>query len=391
MPSDVSRGEEERADIQTSNLGARLDHDASGSNTAAGGHPKTAKTSSQMASATNKTPPGAELDDSLDGTDKADSKSHNAVRTNKPNSNSRDDSLQVPDSGNNNNSNRRPIETSIWDWDTPLDSVGESTSYYYEPQGELLQEQREHRPSRSEFSIPTVVPGSGLNWPFPNGSIGSQDFAVPRRPTGHPPASLLGVKRKSTSEQSLNVPSRADKRMSRTTMSDSGDDEASPIDPRPPVHNTRSQSGPGTRVRGSTDTSESRPRPQTIDIEGLRPPYGGAIPGTGPRRMTDPGVPMVLPARKVFPIQIGDKLFRLSGASISSDGQYYDVSERDGQYTNTTKPPRTFRNSLKSSYGRVKVQIVSEHSTSTGIRRHSKTSHYTYRVITSSPRMDRTL
>jgi hypothetical protein len=31
--------------------------------------------------------------------------------------------------------------------------------------------------------------------------------------------------------------------------------------------------------------------------------------------------PLVLPARKVFPIQIGDKLFRLSGASISSDGK----------------------------------------------------------------------
>lgn len=318
MPSDVPRGEE-RADIQTSNLGTRLDHDASGSNTAASGHPKTAKTSSQMASATNKTPPGAEPDDSLDGTDKADSKPHNAARTNKATSNSRDDSLQVPDSGNN-NSNRRPIETSIWDWDTPLDSVGESTSYYYEPQGELLQEQREHRPSRSEFSIPTVVPGSGLNWPFANETVDSQDFAVPRRPTGNTPASLLGVKRKSTSEQSLNVSSRADKRMSRT-MSDSGDDEASPIDPRPPALNTRSHSGPSTRARGSTETSESRPRPQAIDIEALRPPYGGAIPGTGPRRMTDPGVPMVLPARKVFPIQIGDKLFRLSGASISSDGQ----------------------------------------------------------------------
>jgi hypothetical protein len=30
----------------------------------------------------------------------------------------------------------------------------------------------------------------------------------------------------------------------------------------------------------------------------------------------------VLPAGKVFPIQIGSELFRLSGASISSDGQY---------------------------------------------------------------------
>ncbi|EMC92064.1 hypothetical protein BAUCODRAFT_78345 [Baudoinia panamericana UAMH 10762] len=32
---------------------------------------------------------------------------------------------------------------------------------------------------------------------------------------------------------------------------------------------------------------------------------------------------MILPARKVFPIQIGDKLFRLSGASISSDAPSY--------------------------------------------------------------------
>lgn len=30
----------------------------------------------------------------------------------------------------------------------------------------------------------------------------------------------------------------------------------------------------------------------------------------------------VLPAGKVFPIQIGSDLFRMSGASISSDGQF---------------------------------------------------------------------
>jgi len=29
----------------------------------------------------------------------------------------------------------------------------------------------------------------------------------------------------------------------------------------------------------------------------------------------------MLPAEKVFPIQIGSELFRLSGASITSDGQ----------------------------------------------------------------------
>lgn len=40
---------------------------------------------------------------------------------------------------------------------------------------------------------------------------------------------------------------------------------------------------------------------------------------TAPRRQnTD--IPRILPHEKVFPIQIGNQLFRLSGASISSDG-----------------------------------------------------------------------
>ena len=43
--------------------------------------------------------------------------------------------------------------------------------------------------------------------------------------------------------------------------------------------------------------------------------------GLGPRKMnTD--IPNILPHEQVFPIQIGQELFRLSGASISSDGMY---------------------------------------------------------------------
>jgi hypothetical protein len=40
-----------------------------------------------------------------------------------------------------------------------------------------------------------------------------------------------------------------------------------------------------------------------------------------PSHVSAPPTYMALPARKVFPIQIGDKLFRLSGASINSDGK----------------------------------------------------------------------
>lgn len=44
----------------------------------------------------------------------------------------------------------------------------------------------------------------------------------------------------------------------------------------------------------------------------------------GARKMnTD--IPDILPHEKVFPIQIGSDLFRLSGASISSDGKHFSL------------------------------------------------------------------
>jgi len=48
-------------------------------------------------------------------------------------------------------------------------------------------------------------------------------------------------------------------------------------------------------------------------------------------------IPNILPHERVFPIQIGSELFRLSGASISSDGMY-EKGERDGKGTKTDKP-----------------------------------------------------
>lgn len=47
------------------------------------------------------------------------------------------------------------------------------------------------------------------------------------------------------------------------------------------------------------------------------------------RRMnTD--IPLILPHERVFPIQIGNQLFRLSGASISSDGMSYVLIDEGG-------------------------------------------------------------
>ena len=232
--------------------------------------------------------------------------------------------LQIPTGGGG---ARQPVETSIWDWDTPLETVGVSSSYYYEPQGELLHEQREHGTARSEFSIPHALPASTSHWPFPAAAVGSTSldsatFAVPRRPQGVPPA-LAGLKRKSTSDSDPGAAAtQPDPKRALRIMSESGDEVMSPSEIRPPAHNTRSQGAPVARQRSETEGSESRDRPSAADAD-ARSQSGT---GTKQRRtLEDPNVPMVLPPRKVFPIQIGDKLFRLSGASISSDGKYNHI------------------------------------------------------------------
>ena len=231
--------------------------------------------------------------------------------------------LQIPTEGGG---ARRPVETPIWDWDTPLESVGESNSYYYEPVGELLHEQRGKGPARSEFSIPHAVTPSTSHWPFPSAAVGSGNneggFAVPRRPTGVP-AAIAGNKRKSlTDRESAGASTQPEQKRASRIMSDSGEEVVpSPTEGRAPVHNARSQSGPApSRQRSETEGSESRNRPSATDADARS--QSGTGTGRQVRTLEDPSIPMVLPPRKVFPIQIGDKLFRLSGASISSDGRH---------------------------------------------------------------------
>lgn len=40
-------------------------------------------------------------------------------------------------------------------------------------------------------------------------------------------------------------------------------------------------------------------------------------------------IPDILPRERVFPIQVGGEVFKLSGASLSSDGTWTTVSETD--------------------------------------------------------------
>lgn len=222
-----------------------------------------------------------------------------------------DNLLQVP---TDTASSRHTIEASVWDWDTPLESVGESSSYYYEPQGELLQQQQvDQQQQRSEFSIPHVVsPASSHRQFIPSNSKLSDPLQALRRPQGVPPT-VAGNKRKSTSDREPPSASKQPdpKRSSRMLMAESSEDVGSPADARTPAQNTRSHSGPSTRQRSLTEGSDGASAEAARAEAELQ----------SKRTLENPAIPMVLPPRKVFPIQIGDKLFRLSGASISSDGK----------------------------------------------------------------------
>ena len=327
MPADISRTDTV-ADIDRSNLDPLLVHDEApgdGRNESDADFKASGKASSGMAS--NRNPSTSFTLTSEDITNRPGASSKNGRHT------SQDGLLQIPSDGG---AARPPATTtSVWVWDAPLGerSVGgDNSSYYYEPQGELLQEQREQRSSRTEFSIPHAVSGSGLHWPFPASAVGpgsNDGFAVPRRPSGVPP-SIAGNKRKSTSDrEALSGGKQPELKRSSRSMNDSGEEPSSPSDVRPPAHSTRSQApqpGPTNRVRSATDSVDGRPRPLGTELEPGR--AGAGASGSGPRRnLSDPLIPTVLPARKVFPIQIGDKLFRLSGASISSDGESI-VSDR---------------------------------------------------------------
>ena len=126
--------------------------------------------------------------------------------------------------------------------------------------------------------------------------------------------SLAGTKRKSATDRDITEVGQQ-KRVSRV-MSESSGEPSTGVE-RPPAHSTRSQSGVNTRQQ-SADTSDIAQASSATEFEPTIAQDGSS---GQQRSLADTAMPMVLPARKVFPIQIGDKLFRLSGASISSDGE----------------------------------------------------------------------
>lgn len=179
-----------------------------------------------------------------------------------------------------------PVEAAVWDWQAPtfgastqVGSSDPSPTYFYEPQGELLLHQSTGSVASraNEFNIPGPVAHQIAN-------------------RGHPATNPLDTLLSNSS-----VPDDSSVRIGAKRKS------------APDLYETAAK-------RPALDMGEAERSGQGVDA-----PSGKATPLVDRRNLPTShsaasAAPLVLPARKVFPIQIGDKLFRLSGASISSDG-----------------------------------------------------------------------
>jgi hypothetical protein len=83
-------------------------------------------------------------------------------------------------------------------------------------------------------------------------------------------------------------------------------------------------SGGGNSGKAPSGTTSTLP-PGQDEKQSTEPPGILRDPALTQARKWNTDIPDILPHERVFPIQIGSELFRLSGASISSDGLYFDL------------------------------------------------------------------
>ncbi|KAJ4288571.1 hypothetical protein N0V90_011808 [Kalmusia sp. IMI 367209] len=224
-----------------------------------------------------------------------------------------------------------------WDWGNAIDFT--DFSNHYEPQGELVQElQTQHAPT-TDFSIPLPVTDTEPLHKSPQQIPSAQPAVVqnPLSPPPKPPQRLsvqTGMKRKADSEPNPGISQvnastdeKPSKRQNKSRASSIAS-TASPVvttaiapDPRPPAPLVASMTAPAALESPAQATSEVQKRKEPSKGTG---PQGRVIDVSTPRRIAESrGGADVLPSGKVFPIQIGSELFRLSGASISSDAPSY--------------------------------------------------------------------
>ncbi|KZF23956.1 hypothetical protein L228DRAFT_85816 [Xylona heveae TC161] len=207
-------------------------------------------------------------------------------------------------------------------------------SNLYQPQGVLLEDPSDQRAPAQGFTIPSPVVTSSGEQSNPN--TAPDISAAAARSHGH-----NQLKRKADP----NISSGSRSAPSATPAISIGEDARGPSQKRATVHAPEDESEDKLTPENPSSffpkhKNESRPPSSSLQslkpVNGLRPtPPRRASGGEGVLITDPPGIlrtidgkhhletDLALPHDKVFPIQIGSELFRLSGASLSSDAPSY--------------------------------------------------------------------
>ena len=214
-----------------------------------------------------------------------------------------------------------------WDWGNATGIVDYPPQY--EPQGELVQElQNQHAPAAADFSIPLAAINVNANasasalHPSPRPVLPAQS-SVPHKPLPIPPRPAqrlslqTGMKRKADTEPDSGA---------SQAPNGSFDDKSSKRQAKSRASSVTSAISPSTiaATAAFVPASMTGPTDPESTASSTTGSQGRATDVSAPRRVVESrGSADVLPSGKVFPIQIGSELFRLSGASISSDGEQH--------------------------------------------------------------------
>jgi hypothetical protein len=234
--------------------------------------------------------------------------------------------VEVNDGGNH----TVPGESSSWYWD-PLVALS-PVANAYEPQGELLEEE-----AQAQHTVRN-------NFRFLDQRLGIPHLLVPQSRKAesriHKQASetrdIQSLEDHSISELSRFRAEGLAARDRRERVDESGPIPATsePISVGVPnlywlsSRNSRrgiEVAGAMTEASNSSNSAPEEPYDTAQPSGAPLPERGvsGSVPSAQSdqkRRILEAPAPSFLPAGKVFPVQIGSELFRLSGASISSDG-----------------------------------------------------------------------
>ncbi|KAF2799656.1 hypothetical protein K505DRAFT_320980 [Melanomma pulvis-pyrius CBS 109.77] len=226
----------------------------------------------------------------------------------------------------------------VWDWNNSLEFP--DFTNHYEPQGELVQELQTQSGRANDFIIPLPVVNTDTVYHSPQplqsapSTTAQNPLSPPPKPPQRPANLQTGMKRKAESEPNSavsqptsvagelqqNPPKRVNKSRSSSSASIASPAVATAADARRSSMTQTTIPPAATEAAPAATSSTNNEGPRRKEASKGTGPQGRVIDVSKPRKIVEsPAGHDTLPAGKVFPIQIGSELFRLSGASISSD------------------------------------------------------------------------